>query len=64
VFGDVSLQPRDLQAGFDAVHGRTRQPQKSPAFTRMIGRQRLLDIPADLRRCVLNLRSQPAIEAQ
>jgi hypothetical protein len=30
----------------------------------MIGRQRLLDIPADLRRCVLNLQSQPPIEIQ
>jgi len=53
-----------LQASLDAVHGGTRQPQKSSTFTRMIGRQRLLDIPADFCRCVLNLRSHPAIEAQ
>jgi hypothetical protein len=30
----------------------------------MIGRQRLLDIPADLRRRILNLKSHPAIEVQ
>jgi hypothetical protein len=53
-----------LQAGFDVVHGRTRQPQEFPAFTGMIGRQSLLDIPADLRRRVLKLTSQPAIEVQ
>jgi hypothetical protein len=51
-----------LQASLDAVHGGTRQPQKSRALTRMIGRQSLLDIPADVRRRVLNLRSHSAIE--
>jgi hypothetical protein len=64
LFDDVSLQPRDLQTSLDAVHGGTRQPQESPAFSRMIGRQRLLDIPGDLRRRVLKLRSHPAIEVQ
>jgi len=64
LFDDVSLQPRDLQTSLNAVHGGTRQPQKFSTFTRMIGRQRLLDIPADLRRRVLDLRPHPAIEAQ
>jgi hypothetical protein len=53
-----------LQASRDTGDGGPREPKESRALTRMIGRQRLLDIPADVCRRVLNLKSHSAIEVQ
>ena len=64
LFDHVPLQPRDLQASLDAGHGGTRQAQESCALPGVIHRQGLLDIPADVGRRVLKLRSHPAIEVQ